>query len=165
MQNVETKEQLLDEELINQDLSKLSKEVTWEEIFKWKKRLPWENLDETYKDFDFSKIAKNWKFLPGVEKEDAIWKYIEIDGRKFYDSMTIASSDIEEPIFTYRISDATLQLNRQIWSFQIWKWVFYSFFDWSKTDYSFPYLVEELKNSTKYSAIKKYLKKMEGKEE
>ncbi len=140
-------------------------DVMWAESFKWQKILPWENLRETYKDFDFSKIAKNWKFLPGVEKEDAFWKYVEIEGRKFYDSMAVALSDSEEPMFTYHISNAGLQLGNQIWAFNLWKWMYYSFSDGNKADYSFKYSGQELKNSEKFPAIRRYLESIEKKKE
>ena len=121
---------------------------------------------EEYRNFDFTKIVKDWKMVEGVEKEDSIWKYIEINNRKFYNVNSEKEPNLpkDEPVFVYSLNKNMISFEQIIWKFHVWKGMYYAFSDWSKIDYTFQYSKEEIINSKEFVAIKKYLKKLKENE-
>ena len=81
------------------------------------KQIEGRNLYEELKNFNFEQILEQspWKdkwfkrIKPWLEKSDNFWKYIEINGEKYYNTSEILSwSNIKNKkgkILTYRISD------------------------------------------------------------
>lgn len=112
--NLEAKN-IIEEDEIREWLNWLKQEVS--KLYEKPEEIEGRNLYEELKNFNFEQIFEytQWKdkrlkrIKPWVEKRDEYWKYIEINGEKYYDSREILSGlnkKRNEKILTYRIIDS-----------------------------------------------------------
>ena len=86
------------------------------------------NVYENLKDFNFSSIlefSKDWiKFKKDAQKHDEKWDYLEINGKKFYDTKNSLSQEkTPEDWYVYYMSGTILYLSAfRNWNFA-WKWI------------------------------------------
>lgn len=83
---------------------------------------------ENLKNFDFNSIlefSKDWiKFKKGATKHDEKWDYLELNGKKFYDTNnSLSQGKAPEDWYVYYMSGTILYLSAfKNWDF-IWKWI------------------------------------------
>lgn len=86
------------------------------------------NVYENLKDFNFSSIlefSKDWiKFKKDAQKHDEKWDYLEINGKKFYDTKnSLSQGKTPEDWYVYYMSGTILYLSAfRNWNFA-WKWI------------------------------------------
>ena len=86
------------------------------------------NVYENLKDFNFSSIlefSKNWiRFKKDAQKHDEKWDYLEINGKKFYDTKnSLSQGKAPEDWYVYYMSGTILYLSAfRNWNFA-WKWI------------------------------------------
>lgn len=114
--NLETKNTIERDE-IREWLDLLKQEVS-EDLYGKPEQIEGRNLYEELKNFNFEQIFEypQWKdkwfkrIKPWLEKEDEYWKYIEINGEKYYDFREIRLGSNtkykNERIFVYTIRDS-----------------------------------------------------------
>ena len=122
--NVENPNEL-QENSFKQELWDLKKDVS--KLHEKGEQIEGRNLYEELKNFDFEKIFEQpqWKdkwfkrIKPWLEKTDEYWKYIEINGEKYYDGREILSEsntkNKNEKILVYYMSDGKYGTSVQLY--------------------------------------------------